>query len=165
MRRISWLILHHSESPEHPQTTDYWSIYDYHVKEEGWGDVAYHRIYDRVNGRPLCIKGRPEDVIGTHCIGYNQISLGHCIVGYGDKTNFLEDKDLMAVVLKNIRSDMDQYGIPVDHIIGHWESYVLLGQAKDKDEAQTKFKTCPGKQIDMDQFRRMCANAAANPSV
>lgn len=158
MRPINWIVLHHTESPEHPQTIDYWSIYDYHVIEKGWGDVAYHRIYDRIANRPLCIKGRPDPVVGTHCIGFNHNSIGHSIIGSGDTTNFLVDDELMKVVLKNIWSDMDQYGIPVEHVIGHWESFVLLGQAKNRDEAWTKFKTCPGKSVDMDAFRKLISS-------
>lgn len=159
MRKINWIVIHHSWSVDHPNVLDYWGIYDYHTKDQKMLDVGYQRVYDRVQGRPLCIKGRPEEIRGAHCLGYNQSSLGHCIIGNGDKVNFLDDVDLMNIVVKNVKADISQYDIPIDHVIAHWESFVILGQAKDKQDAWDKFKTCPGRLIDMEKFREMCKNA------
>ncbi len=40
MRAINWIVLHHSWSVDHPNTLDYWSIYDYHSSAREAGEAA-----------------------------------------------------------------------------------------------------------------------------
>ncbi|NFV48472.1 N-acetylmuramoyl-L-alanine amidase, partial [Clostridium botulinum] len=47
-------------------------------KENGWSGIGYH-FFVRKDGS--IYKGRPEGVLGSHCKGHNQNSLGICAEG------------------------------------------------------------------------------------
>lgn len=67
------VILHHAEA-------NGCTIYDidrWH-KERGWVGCGYHYF---VTKDGLIYTGRPENAIGSHCLGYNSNSLGICAEG------------------------------------------------------------------------------------
>lgn len=47
-------------------------------KEQGWLDVGYHFIIRRDG---TIEEGRPVDVVGSHVAGWNERSVGICLVG------------------------------------------------------------------------------------
>ena len=47
----------------------------------GWADIGYHYVIRRDGAVD---EGRPEDAIGAHVRGYNEISIGICLVGGAD---------------------------------------------------------------------------------
>ena len=47
-------------------------------KEKGWSDVGYHFVIRR-NG--VVEEGRHEDAVGAHVKGYNEVTLGICLMG------------------------------------------------------------------------------------
>lgn len=59
-------------------------------KELGWEDIGYHFVIRR-NGEVE--KGRRVDAVGSHAKGYNDRSIGICLVGGVDQDNFLKAKD------------------------------------------------------------------------
>ncbi len=73
MRRITRHIVHCSDSP----SGDVKAIRQWH-KERGWDDVGYHFVIRRDGEVEL---GRTLDVVGAHCVGFNQDSVGTCLVG------------------------------------------------------------------------------------
>lgn len=46
--------------------------------EKGWTDVGYHKYIDR-NGNIQ--QGRNDNIVGAHCKGHNQDSIGVCYEG------------------------------------------------------------------------------------
>ena len=50
----------------------------WHVDENGWQDIGYHYVI-HLDGSIHA--GRPEEVAGAHCNGYNRTSIGVCYVG------------------------------------------------------------------------------------
>lgn len=51
---------------------------DLHVGVNGWRDVGYHLVIRR-NG--TIEKGRAMDAVGAHVKGFNNVSLGICLIG------------------------------------------------------------------------------------
>lgn len=47
-------------------------------QERGWSDIGYHYVIRR-NGE--LEYGRPEGVAGAHVVGFNNVSIGICLVG------------------------------------------------------------------------------------
>lgn len=120
-------------------------------KGNGWNDIGYHYVicngYDtyfkyqqkksdsKVDG--LVQKGRSEDMTGAHATGYNNCSLGICLVG----VNRFTDKQLENLKTL-IRTLSFKYNIAKENILGHYET----------ESGSNQGKTCPN--IDMKKFRR-----------
>ena len=81
MRKINKIIIHCSATPAH-QNFSAKDIRDWHVKGNKWSDIGYHYIV-RLDGSMEY--GRPLEVPGAHCKGYNQNSIGVCYIGGMDK--------------------------------------------------------------------------------
>jgi N-acetylmuramoyl-L-alanine amidase len=78
MRKISRVIIHCSATKPSMFEVDVDWIRHIHVAENGWSDIGYHYVITR-DGRVQ--KGRPLEVSGAHCKGYNSNSIGICLVG------------------------------------------------------------------------------------
>jgi N-acetyl-anhydromuramyl-L-alanine amidase AmpD len=151
------IVIHHSAT-EDGRAFDSQAIRQYHIKENGWQEIGYHLLIERVEDEWYYVLGRPLTMAGAHAgtktsVLYNKIGIGICLVGNYD-TVPPEQKalDMLYGVVKKL---MDYYNISRENVIGHWEVFIRLGLAKTKEEAWTKYKTCPGKKFDLDAFRRM----------
>lgn len=91
MRKINKIIIHCSATKA---TQDFraadirrWHMAPVEKGGRGWSDIGYHFVIIRhgevENGRPL-------EVIGAHCQGYNADSIGVCLVGGVDENNMPE---------------------------------------------------------------------------
>lgn len=80
-----WLVLHHADAEKCSiQDIDSW-----HYKN-GWnGGCGYH-FFIRKNG--LIYEGRPIDIVGAHCIGYNETSIGICFEGNFNLENMTQEQ-------------------------------------------------------------------------
>ncbi len=153
MRPISNIIMHCSDS--------LWGcareIRQWHLAR-GFLDIGYHLVI--LNGRPTfaheqhlvtiasldgsieCGRYLDDDSfisdieVGAHALGYNDSSIGICLIG---KTTFTEAQMRNAVYL--VRNLVTLYSIPTTSVLGHCET------ASGKKEG----KTCPN--FDMDAFR------------
>lgn len=76
MRDIDKIIVHCSATPEGRHTTVE-EIRQWHL-QRGWKDIGYHYVI-YLDG--TIHKGRPEEVVGAHCSGYNKNSIGVCYIG------------------------------------------------------------------------------------
>lgn len=76
MRDIDKIIVHCSATPEGRHTTVE-EIKQWHL-QRGWKDIGYHYVI-YLDG--TIHKGRPEEVVGAHCSGYNKNSIGVCYIG------------------------------------------------------------------------------------
>lgn len=131
-----YIILHHSASPDHPTLRDFDAIKKWHVNNNGWRNIGYHWVIERVNGKLTATPGRPEWDTGAHCIGRNGDGIGMCVVG-----NFEQEtpsEELYKFVAQVCRAIMSRH--PIQRIDGH------------RDHNAT---ACPGRNFSVDKVRRL----------
>ena len=82
MRTIDRIIVHCAATPEgkdfHAADIDRWH------RQRKFKCIGYHYVID-LDG--TVERGRPDEMIGAHCTGYNQHSIGVCYIGGMDKQN------------------------------------------------------------------------------
>lgn len=76
MRKINLVVIHCSATP--PSMNIGKSVIDKWHRAKGFFGCGYHYVIKR-NGKVEI--GRPEETIGAHTQGYNERSIGICIVG------------------------------------------------------------------------------------
>lgn len=76
MRKITHVVVHCSATPPE-RDIGAAEIRTWHLAR-GWADIGYHWIIRRNGWRD---KGRGEAVAGAHVEGWNQNSIGVCLVG------------------------------------------------------------------------------------
>lgn len=111
-----------------------------HKYLRGWDDTGYHFIIGNgiftKNGK--IYKGRPTKFVGAHSYGYNQKSIGICLIGDLDQTKptFRQYRSLirLIVILKK--------QFPIKTILSH-------------NETEGCIKTCPGKLFDITRIRKI----------
>ena len=140
-------MIHQSVSPDHATLGDVQTLRDWHVRVNGWRDVGYNKILDRIGARPEMVLGRPltEDGAHTRELHLNRVGIGYCVIGNFDIAPPPEDS--LALLRRHVLSDMLQYGIPVENVIGHGEAQAAGGVPI------AERKTCPGLKFDMEAFR------------
>ena len=142
MNKPEYIIIHHSATAD-GTLSDWEAIRKYHMQVKGFQDVAYNWGIDRIQGKPIIQRGRPEAEVGAHALGFNAQSVGICIVGTYDVMPLEDDKrELLYWLIRDIRG---RYSIPTAHIIGHRETYPLRGVPVEK--------SCPGKLVDLAKIR------------
>ncbi len=135
MRKITKILIHCSDSPDARDSVDASVIRSWHL-ERGFTDIGYHAVVLR--GGEVEV-GRPESVLGAHCVGHNRASLGVCWVGrdaptakqYTALTDWVADRCV-------------QYSIDAAQVLGHREAAPMGG------------KTCPN--LNMGELRTHVAN-------
>ena len=86
-------------------------------RQKGWLKIGYHYVIRR-DGRVE--KGRNDDEVGAHTLGFNRNSLGICWVGGKGDNNVAEDnstkaqRDSLAATLHALKVDY-----PAAKIVGH----------------------------------------------
>lgn len=76
MRTITLLIIHCSAVRPN-QTSSAAQIDQWH-KKRGWKCIGYHYVIRRDGSIE---RGRPESMVGAHCLNHNQHSIGICYEG------------------------------------------------------------------------------------
>lgn len=154
---VTHLIVHHSAGTN---ISNNWAavvaaIFDYHVNGNGWQDVGYNWLIDP-NGILYEGRGGGEDVRGAHMCGYNNNTMGVCILG---NFNLINASDAAVEKLEQLLAwkackeklnplgSADIYSHPghMKHISGH------------KDGCQPGYTECPG-----NLFYPVLANIRAN---
>ena len=110
------IILHHSATTDNPVAKDYETIRKNHMAQ-GWRDIGYNWVLEKVNGIWQIIEGRSEALDGAHCIGRNTDSIGVCVVGNYDIAP--PDTTVYGIVAKVCQDIMTRH--PIEHIGGHKE--------------------------------------------
>lgn len=75
--KIDYIVIHCSAT-KRGQNVDAERIRRWHVDDNGWSDIGYHYVVERDGS---LVKGRSDDVPGAHVKGFNDRSLGICLVG------------------------------------------------------------------------------------
>jgi len=129
MIKINKIIIHCSDSP-HGRGDNAETIHKWHL-ESGYDGIGYHYVILE-NG--LVENGRPEFWKGAHAYGYNNDSIGICLIGEHtfDEAQY---RSLSILTLKL----MQKYNLSLNDVIGHCEL--------------NPNKTCPN--FDIDEFKRI----------
>ena len=80
--KITRIVIHCSDTPNGRETTAA-DIHRWHL-ERGWDGIGYHRVI-KLNGD--IEHGRPYYWMGSHVRGYNENSIGICLIGNDEFTN------------------------------------------------------------------------------
>lgn len=98
-------------------------IHRVHKEENGWSGIGYH-YFIRKDGSVY--KGRPDNVIGAHCLGHNTNTLGICFEG---------DYEAETMPTEQLQSGQELIAYLKD-------KYQINNIGKHKDYMSTD---CPGK--------------------
>ena len=109
-------------------------------KQRGWVGIGYHFVIlngmvrphsDRILSLAGSVElGRGMDVIGAHCLGYNERSLGICLIGDGNESFCVEQFDKLKGLCQEL---CKLFEIPAENVLGHGET----------DSGKAEGKTCP----------------------
>ncbi len=93
------IVLHHAAAQGSVET-----VHAYHKNSNGWAGIGYH-YYVRKNG--AIYRGRPDDWMGAHTVGYNDM-LGVCAEGDFDEESMnTAQQSAIALLVEYLR---EQYG-------------------------------------------------------
>lgn len=129
-----YIILHHSATKD-GVLKDFDAIKRYHMEVNGWRDIGYHWVVERIDGVLTAIPGRPEADDGAHCLRHNSDAIGVCVVG--DYTKSPPDDEtyrFVAALCKQIKTRH-----PIKEIGGHRDYYATA---------------CPGDKFDVEKVRQ-----------
>jgi len=171
--KFDYIVLHHSLSPD-GVLRDWDGIRKYHMsyrvdyvivtreeyfnrKVRGQGkrfdppfkEIGYYLGLERVGGQLQVQVGRPLSMTGAHAIGFNGTNLDKycglsvCMVGDFDKNSV--DMSEWEAVKELLMYLLSKTGLGKDKIIGHRETYPMLGKPVEK--------SCPGSLFDMSLLR------------
>lgn len=119
IKEVKYIVIHCADTPSH-MDIGVEEIRKWHL-QRGWFDVGYHWVIRRDG---TIEDGRPADRPGAHARGFNQQSLGICLVG---RDEFTDDQfDALAGLVKGLK-----VGRPETEVLGH----------RDLPNVN---KTCPG---------------------
>jgi hypothetical protein len=130
---VPYVIIHHSYIPPACTTTAdcldaMRKMQDMHQITNGWNDIGYHFA---VGGDGHAYEGRGWSRVGAHAPGYNNISIGICVIG--DWTQELPPEWQLEAVHQLV-----EYGVEQGFI---QEDYKLLGHRQVRDTE------CPGDRL------------------
>jgi N-acetyl-anhydromuramyl-L-alanine amidase AmpD len=101
------IVIHHSATKD-GQVNDFNAIKNYHINTKGWTDIGYHWLIEYENNNVVVKKGRDEKTIGAHTLGYNEKSIGICVVGNFDVT--APSKEIIEMLKLLILDIYKRYG-------------------------------------------------------
>ena len=101
-----------------------------HVNRNGWNDIGYHYVIRRNGAVEI---GRKELVRGAHCKGYNEGSIGICLVGTKHFNQIQITK--LAALYNDIYK---RHGVSYNNVYCHYQF--------------NKHKTCPNIPIEVLRF-------------
>lgn len=138
------IMIHHSATADGPPVS-WGAIERYHVQEKGWDDVAYHFGVEQVGDRFYALVGRPTYKHAAACYqeDMNKKALHVCCVGNYDLAP--PPKWMLLTLVQRVLVPLCvTHRIPVENIVGHAQ--------------YAQYKTCPGKEFDLEQLRVSVAN-------
>ena len=111
MRDLKRIILHHSGSLR--DKTTMLMMRKWHM-DKGWSDIGYHHV---IEGDGRHVYGRPLEIVGAHCKGENEDSVGICVTG--DNTDIAQQWT-MTQIDKLLRVvDSYRFVFPGIEVSGH----------------------------------------------
>lgn len=158
-RKITHIVVHTAGAADkngYPVDQSADTIRAYH-KRKGWSDIGYHFVV-RMNGAVEV--GRPLRLIGAHVRGFNTGTIGICFTGHGDIQDFTDAQkkagaELVAMLLE-ANGLKDTFLKNPMRVLGHAEVGKLRAILSKVfgHKIPDPHKSCPGKKVDMSEFRR-----------
>ena len=140
-RKWRYIVVHHGAT----DSGDANEYHFFHLEERGWRNgLGYDFVIGNGTGSPdggITVGHRwARQIKGAHCTqnNMNRIGIGICLVGNFEKTRPTGKQ--MRSLTELVRYFRKRYGIPRENVLGHREA----GASTD----------CPGKNLDMDKFRK-----------
>ena len=100
IKDIDMIVLHHSASVA--VNTTIYSIHRWHL-QRGWLGCGYHYVIHRDGS---VFQGRSVDTIGAHARGYNERSVGICVVGnFEEEYPTLRQIESLNALLDYLKND------------------------------------------------------------
>ena len=84
MKQWKGVVIHHSETDDNGTPKDLDALRKYHIEHNGWSDIGYHYIIEKVGGVYRVFAGRSINQNGAHAIGFNGTHIDVCCVGNFD---------------------------------------------------------------------------------
>jgi len=133
---VQRIIIHHSLTSD-GQVVDWKAIRKYHIETNKWNDIGYHWGIELVGNKYVVQKGRAEYVVGSHCLGQNDKSIGICVVGNYDLG---EPPEAALNLLAELCADIcKRYKLTSNDIFTH--------------NRFASYKSCPGRRFPMDKLK------------
>ena len=139
---IKYIICHHAGGTDLNPLADTSNhtaeMVDAWHKAKGWDGIGYNWFIEKSG---LVKKGRDENKIGAHTIGYNDKSIGICLAGNFDAT--LPTKEQTESLRKLLKEKMTQYNVPLENIVPHrkFANKTCYGKLLSDDWARNLIKT------------------------
>jgi len=142
LNAVDGIVLHCSDTEDGPRP-NWEAIRRYHIEVNGWQDIGYHFVVERINGVVMVVQGRSPKFEGAHCAaqGRNRDTIGVCVVGDFDDNP--PDEELYRKVVELLAFLCFTWHLPASSVRGH-------GELDPR-------KSCPGQQWDMDRTRAWLA--------
>lgn len=136
---MTWkkVLIHHSAGAD-GVALDFAGIRRQHVEVNGWSDVGYHAVTEKVGEAYVTITGRALNQPGAHCPGRNRDSLGVCLVGNFELAP--PPAAQLAEAARGVAGFCAAFDIPLSEIHRHGDF---------------RATACPGKHFDLAAFRRL----------
>lgn len=131
-----YIVLHHSDSPDHGMLKNFDDIKRWHVENNGWRDIGYHWVIEFVGGKLVALPGRSEWDDAAACPGKNKDGIHICCVGNFEDT--IPGDELYLFVADLCKQIMARH--PIKEIGGHGD-YVATA--------------CPGKNFNVNRVRQL----------
>lgn len=109
--KTEYLIIHHTAGNASTETVE--SVHEEHLAN-GWAGIGYHFFISKDG---TIYRGRPENWIGSHTLGYNDKSIGISLSGNFEKEK-PSDVQILALI-KLVDYLKNKYSIPDNKIMGH----------------------------------------------
>lgn len=133
MRDINSIIIHNSATPPE-RDIGVTEIREWHVNGNKWSDIGYHYVI-RLDG--TLEVGRTTQIQGAHAKGFNENSVGICMVGGVDdelkpaNTFSIAQFDTLAILIRAIRKEF-----PIESVLGHGDLFGASTECPSFDVAQ-----------------------------
>lgn len=144
MNKPEYIIIHHSATDKGNA-----EVFRKAHMAKGWRDIGYHYVIGNgtYTGDGEIEEGRGNDEVGAHAKGYNDKSIGICLVGNFEK--YPPSQAQIKSLVKLLKSLLPEYKIPIADVIGHKEVNNTL---------------CPGIYFDIEKLRKELLEAITDYS-
>jgi N-acetyl-anhydromuramyl-L-alanine amidase AmpD len=118
------IVVHHTASNPDITVED---IHQMHLRN-GWTGIGYHLV---IYPDGSVHQGRPIEMLGAHCQGYNNRSIGINLTGNFEEIQPTQAQvDALVLLLADL---MRQYNIPPEQVTGHnvWNATACPGANLD----------------------------------